>query len=130
MNNFLKIVVASALFATIFFSPSAALAQDEVKLDNPIEIKNEKGATLKDSEITPSHIIGVVIQSFLGLVGGVSLVMMVWGGFQWLTSAGNPEKVKKGTQTMIWSVIGLIIALASYLLVKTVLGFIAGGKGG
>jgi type IV secretory pathway VirB2 component (pilin) len=89
-----------------------------VSLDNPISV----GAN-------PSQIIGMIIKAFLGVVGGFALVMMVWGGFQWLTSAGNPEKVKSGTGTMLWAIIGLILVLASYLLVNTIFQFLAGSKG-
>ncbi|MFA5128254.1 MAG: pilin [Patescibacteria group bacterium] len=87
-----------------------------VSLDNP----------LNTNTTDPAQIIGLVIKSVLGIVGGAALVMVVWGGFQWLTSAGNPEKVKKGSSTMIWSVIGLILVLGSYLLVQNVLNFITG----
>lgn len=89
-----------------------------VSLDNPISV----GAD-------PSTIIGMIIKAFLGVVGGFALVMMVWGGFQWLTSAGSPDKVKSGTGTMLWAIIGLIVVLASYLLVNNVLQFLGGFKG-
>ena len=87
-----------------------ATGQDTVNLENPIKVDVEN----------PSTIIGVVIKSFLGVVGGVALVMMVYGGFQWLTAAGNEEKIKSGTQTMLWAAIGLILVFSSYLLVSTV----------
>lgn len=86
-----------------------------VSLENPLTV----GAS-------PSTIIGLVIKSALGLIGGLALVMMVWGGFQWLVSAGNQEKVKKGSQTMLWSIIGLVLVLSSYLLVDTLLKFLSG----
>lgn len=81
-----------------------------VSLQNPLDIKTDD----------PAVIIGIVIQAFLGIVGSVALVMMVYGGFQWLTAAGNEEKIKKGTQTMLWSVVGLVLVFASYLLVSTI----------
>lgn len=92
----------------------------EVKLDNPLS---------SEKSTDPSSLIGLIIKSILGFVGGLALVMMVWGGFQWLTSAGNPEKVKKGSHTMVWAIIGLILVLGSYLLVGTVLNFLAGAGG-
>lgn len=103
--------------------PVVACAQSdtvEVKLDNPLS----SGQKSTD----PAFLIGLIIKSILGIVGGLTLAMMVWGGFQWLTSAGSPEKVKKGTQTMLWAVIGLILVLGSYVLVSVVLNFLAGAK--
>ena len=49
---------------------------------------------------------GNIVKYALGLVGSLTLLMLVWGGFQWVTSAGNAEKVNKGSQTMIWAAIG------------------------
>ena len=98
---------------------AASEASKEVKLSNPIEVS-----------ANPSQIIGLIIKSALGVIGGLALVMMVWGGFQWLASAGNPEKVKKGSSTMIWAIVGLVLALGSYVLVGTILNFLAGRQTG
>lgn len=65
-----------------------------------------------------------VITVALSLIGAFTLLMLVWGGFQWLTSAGNPEKVSAGTQTMVWAVIGVMVVLSSYLLLSTFLDFL------
>lgn len=107
----------------IFFNSDLCLtasdATKEVKLSNPIEVS-----------ANPSQLIGLIIKSALGVIGGLALVMMVWGGFQWLTSAGNPDKVKKGSSTMIWAIVGLVLALGSYVLVSTILNFLAGRQTG
>lgn len=92
-------------------------------LDNPLSIGTEGDA----GEI-PAKLIGQVIKTALGVVGGLALVFMVWGGFQWLTSAGNKEKVSQGTQTMLWAIIGLLLVLSSYLMVDTFINFLAGRK--
>jgi hypothetical protein len=78
-----------------------------VCLDNPLGDK-----------VDATEIIGGVIRVSLGILGSVSLLMLVWGGFQWLTSAGNTEKIEKGTNTMIWAVIGVLVVLSSYILVS------------
>jgi len=108
-----KIIVSLFICLFLFLVPAVVFSQETVKLENPIE---KKFAT-----DNPAQIIGYVIQALLGVIGGVALVMMVYGGFQWLTAAGNEEKIKSGTQTMIWSAIGLILVFSSYLLVFNVL---------
>ncbi len=105
-----KIVFSLLLCLFIFLVPLTVFGQQTVDLQNPIKIEAE----------SPATIIGIVIQSFLGIVGGVALIMMVYGGFQWLTAAGSEEKIKNGTQTMLWAAIGLILVFSSYLLVSTV----------
>jgi len=52
--------------------------------------------------------------------------MFIFGGLTWMTSAGAPDKVKKGRDIIIWSVVGLFIIFASYALLKFFLGTITG----
>jgi len=75
-------------------------------------------------------IIGNFIKAILGFVGAVALFMFVYGGVLMLTSAGNQEKVKKGKDTLIWSIIGLAVIFGSFFLVDAVLtGFKGSGPG-
>ena len=97
-----------------------ALANGETcALENPIGV-GQKGTT----EV--GDLINQIIKVALGIIGALTLLMFVWGGFQWLTSAGNPEKVSAGTQTMIWAVIGVVLVLASYVLLSTFLSYLTG----
>ncbi len=73
-------------------------------------------------------ILGWLIKAALGLMGSLALFMLIWGGFQWLTSAGNSERVEAGTQTMVWAVIGLVVVLSSYVIVTTFIDYLTGAK--
>ena len=90
----------------------------DVCLDNP----------LKGNVTDAREIIGNIIRVALGLLGSLALLMLVWGGFQWMTSAGNSEKVEKGTTTMIWALIGVVLVLSSYLLVETLTRVLSTGR--
>jgi len=74
---------------------------------------------------TPQALIGKVIESILGVVGSIALLMFVFGGLTWMLSAGSPEKVKKGRDIIIWAAIGLVIIFLAYALVRFVLSTIA-----
>lgn len=86
------------------------------KLENPLSVDS------------PQALVGQVINSVMGIVGSIALLMFVYGGLTWMTSAGSPEKVKKGKGIIIWSAIGLAIIFMSYGLVRFVLNSIAGGN--
>jgi len=73
-------------------------------------------------------LLGTIIKAALGIVGSLTLLMLIWGGFQWLTSAGNAEKVKSGTQTMVWAVIGVVLVFSSYLILSTFTDYLTGKK--
>lgn len=61
------------------------------------------------------------------VLGGIAMfVYLLLGGFELLTSAGNPEGIQKGTQKVIFAIIGFLVIFASYFivqLVETMLGF-------
>ena len=57
-----------------------------------------------------------LIQLMLGMMGAVALLYFIWGGIQWLVSGGNADRVKRGQQIMINTMIALFIAFSSYLL--------------
>ena len=70
--------------------------------------------------------IATVIRAALGLLGIVAVAIILMGGFTWLTSAGSAEKVKSGTQTIIWAAIGAAVTLSSYIILNTILSLLAG----
>lgn len=57
----------------------------------------------------------------MGIVGSLSLLMFIYGGFVWLTSAGSSDKVTKGKSIIIGAVIGLVIVFTSYMIIGFVL---------
>jgi len=85
--------------------------------EQSIELENPLGSEVSN----PNILIGRIIDAILGLVGSLALVMLVYGGLTWMTSSGNPEKVKKGRDILIWSTIGLVIVFASYGLVRVLI---------
>jgi len=82
-----------------------------------ISLTNPLGSSID----TPQKLLGKVINSVLGVVGSLALLMFVFGGLVWMTSAGNQEKVKKGRDIIVWSAIGLVIIFVAYALVRVLL---------
>lgn len=61
------------------------------------------------------------VRWIFGIVGGLALIMFVYGGLLMIISFGNEEKVKQGKSAIIASVIGLVIVFGAYLLVNFLL---------
>jgi hypothetical protein len=61
-------------------------------------------------------IVKTVIVTVLGLLAIIFICLMVYSGFKWMTAAGDPEPIKKAKETIISSIIGLVIVLASYAI--------------
>lgn len=67
-------------------------------------------------------IVGRIINTALGLLGSISLLMFIYGGVSWLTAYGSTEKIQKGKDIMTWATLGLVLIFASFALVRFVLG--------
>jgi len=61
-----------------------------------------------------AEIIGALIGTFLSLLGVIFLILIIYGGFVWMTSAGNENKVLKAKQILTRAIVGLIIILSAY----------------
>ena len=61
-----------------------------------------------------------ISELILGIVGSLALLAFVAGGLMWMLSAGNPEWVTRGKQTILGAVIGLKIFFTSYMIIQLV----------
>jgi len=58
---------------------------------------------------------------FIVSIGGIAaFVMLVWGGFVWLTSAGSPARIADAKDRIYSAFLGLLLILASYLIIQVV----------
>lgn len=65
--------------------------------------------------------IKTIINVVLGLVAVIAVIMIIIGGIEYTVSRGDAAKTKKARDTIIYSVIGLVIALLSFAIVNFVL---------
>lgn len=65
-------------------------------------------------------LIGRIIAVGIGLVGVIFLVLMVYGGFLWMTARGDEQKVERSKELITAAVIGLVIVLAAYVITNFV----------
>ena len=66
--------------------------------------------------------IRTVINAIVFIVGMIAVVMIILGGVNYATSQGDPGKVKKGKDTILYGIIGLVIAILAFAIVNFVLG--------
>ena len=60
--------------------------------------------------------IALIIQTALGLLGILFIILTIYAGITWMTAAGNEESVKRAATTLKHNVIGLIIVLLAYVI--------------
>ena len=71
---------------------------------------------------TESSDIQRIINYLLYIGGIVAVVMAIIAGIQMTTSAGDPGAVKKAKNTLMWSIVGLVIMILAYAIVNFVIG--------
>ncbi|KKU48093.1 MAG: hypothetical protein UX68_C0022G0018 [Parcubacteria group bacterium GW2011_GWA2_46_9] len=53
----------------------------------------------------------------LGVLGSVTLLFFIYGGFVWITAAGNTQRIEQGKKVFESALVGLIIVLSSWLII-------------
>lgn len=116
--RFKKIFFVGAVFVASCLMTTTVLAE-ETGLPNPL------GTSETASD--PRLLIGNVIRGGLGLVGSLALAVFMYGGFLWVTSGGNEEKITQGKNMILWAALGIGVIFFSYAMIQFVLGAITGG---
>lgn len=65
-----------------------------------------------------------VVNVLLFIIGAISVIMLIWGGIRYTTSAGNASSVTAAKNTIMYAIIGLVIAFLAFAIVNWVLGAI------
>ncbi|MBQ1344578.1 hypothetical protein IIY59_02530 [Candidatus Saccharibacteria bacterium] len=58
-----------------------------------------------------------VITTLVWIVGIASVIVIIYGGILFTTSAGDSGKVKKGKDAILYGIVGLLIAILAYVIV-------------
>ena len=69
-------------------------------------------------------IVRTIINVIVYIVGLLAVIMIIYGGILYTTSAGDPGKVKKAKDTILYGIVGLVIAVLAFAIVNFILGSI------
>lgn len=74
---------------------------------------------VKDKEA--SGFVGKLVNALLFIVGALSVIMIIVGGILYATSQGDSGSVTKAKNTILYSVVGLVVSFLAYAIVNWVL---------
>lgn len=94
--------------------PLITAAQIDVGLE---PIQNEVGYSTRDLR----SVVGSIIKTVLGFLGVVAIIIILIGGFKWMTAGGSDEKVGEAKKWLISGIIGLAIILLAYAITTFVI---------
>ena len=117
-----KIFIFTFIFAPMFFVffPVKAAPNVWIDEDNTLD-ENYVGDVTGLGSKDPRAIAATVIKVMLGFLGIIAVIIIMLGGFKWMTAAGNDDQVGEARNLMGAGAVGLLIILASYGLAVFVL---------
>jgi hypothetical protein len=89
--------------------------------------------TIGSRGLGPTTVTNIVINTVLGIIGAVAVLVIIFAAIQLATSAGNEEAVTKAKKIILYAAIGLILAVLANTIVYYLyncVGDLAGGSGG
>lgn len=78
---------------------------------------------------SPIEIAASIIKTALGVLGFVTVVVIFYAGYQWITSAGSDEKIKAAKGRIVNAVIGLLIIMLAYGIASFVINSLSTATG-
>ena len=108
----LTLLFLSFLIGNIVFAGTASQIIDGLKLTG-------KTATFSEVEFAPAWM--AYINGFLGVMGLLFMIFIIYAGYLWMTARGNDEQVDRAKKMITQGVIGLAIIIGARLLVELAL---------
>ena len=120
-----KSIISIAIMTCAVFGASVL---STASLSGSVSAQVSKGIdTATTSEMKGKSIDGdgglikTVVNVLLWAVGILSVIMIIFSGFRYITSAGDASKTKSARSTLIYSVVGLIVAIMAWAIVNMVI---------
>lgn len=89
---------------------------DNNTLNNLKAVGETGGAYAPVNETSAAGIAGTAVKTFLSILGVIFLILMLYGGYNWMIAHGEEQKVEKAKDTIRTAIIGLVIIIGSYAI--------------
>ena len=82
------------------------------------------GQSASDIGLGTANLRTVVVQlvrSVIGFLGIIAVIVIIWGGFKWMTAGGDSGKVDAAKKLIIQGIVGLVIILLAFAIAEFVI---------
>lgn len=126
MNKKIKHIIAAGLLVLgigMILVPSNSYAVNVIadQCKATPTAANPTPAICKDQNATPATLISTIVNVLLFIVGIISVVVIIIGGIMYATSSGDAGQVTKAKNTVLYAVVGLVVAILAFAIVKFVI---------
>jgi hypothetical protein len=109
------VVAAAGATAGVQTKSTSTIGSTVIKTQN-FGLRNPLGAR------SVPVIIGQLVAWLGSIAGSLFFAYLIWGGVEWMTAGGSPEKVKTGREKILYAVLGIVIVMVAYLAVDSIVG--------
>ena len=110
------VALASSLALPVMASPTSSSKGGSFAQQATEGLKQVGG----NDQTSFGDIVSKIINFLLFFVGVVSVIMIIYGGIQYTTSAGDSGKVTNAKNTILYAIVGLIVSILAYAIVNFV----------
>lgn len=122
MNKIIKHALVVATLA-LMVVPVFELALQANAGDVDFGLNEAANIGLPNTSQDPKEAAVNIVRYLMTFLGIIAVIVILYGGFLWLTAGGNEDRVGSAKKTIIAGCIGLVIIIAAYAIVTIVVGF-------
>ncbi len=115
---FVPVLVFGALFTPIIPNASAAVCEDGTTVADGAECANSGTVTCL---FGPDCAFTKITNAALYIIGAVSVLMLIYGGIRYTASGGNEKNVTAAKNTILYAIVGIVVAVLAFAIVNFVL---------
>lgn len=118
----LSLVFTGAAAGAVVVQPSALASSGAQSMKEGVNAANTGNTATSDVNTLIKNVVNIL----LFVLGAIAVIMIVVGGIKYTTSNGNPEQIKSAKNTIMYAVVGVVVALLAYAIVNFVVDSLAG----
>ena len=112
----------TALAVVALFIPTSSASAQSIN-DG---VKAAQGSSTQTNLFGVGGIFTTIVNVLLFIIGAISVIMLIYGGIRYTLSGGDSGSVTSAKNTIMYAIIGLVIAFLAFAIVNWVLGALAG----
>jgi hypothetical protein len=116
-----RLIAGAMMAAALGLSATLPAAALDVFPDCPQNVTSQICDAKDDKLFGPNSLWTRILDTFTFIIGGVSVLVIIIGGIRYVTSGGDQAGITAAKNTILYAVIGLVVAMLAYSIVHFVI---------
>jgi hypothetical protein len=119
-KKIISTLVIIAMLSLLSLNAVLAAGADPTALLKVAGGKSGAGFDTSGGDTQAASYLGSIVKYILSFLGVIFIILIIYGGFLWMTAAGDSEQIDKAKDIIKSSVIGLVIILSAMIIMKSI----------